>query len=69
LGPGNRVTRWDITSLYSAGETCFFEWDFECLFEGDVAGFEGASIARWDETRLAYIREYAMTAPRYEWSG
>lgn len=69
LEPGNKVTRWDITSLYIAGETCFFEWDFECIFEGKAGGFEGASIARRDNGQLGYLREYAMTAPRYEWLG
>ena len=66
LAPGNRVTRWDITSLHANGQACFFEWDFECLCDGELSGFEGASLARQVAGRIGYLREYAMTSPRYE---
>jgi ketosteroid isomerase-like protein len=65
---GNRITRWDITSMHVSGSTCWFEWDFECVHEGQLAGFEGASVATLGTRLLSYLREYAMTAPRYEWT-
>ncbi|EFH82464.1 nuclear transport factor 2 family protein [Ktedonobacter racemifer] len=69
FAPGNVVTRWDITSFFATDETCFFEWNFECRHEGGLGGFEGASLARVSQGKIIHLREYAMTAPRYEWKG
>jgi membrane protein YqaA with SNARE-associated domain len=69
FGPGNEVNRWDVTSLYVTGEACFFEWVFECTFARNRDGFEGASIAQFRNEKIVFLREYAMTAKRYEWEG
>lgn len=69
FGSGNRVNRWDVTSFYIVDDTCFFEWIFACTFEGKPAEFEGASIAHFQNEKIIFLREYAMTAPRYEWQG
>jgi hypothetical protein len=69
FAPGNVVNRWDVTALYATDEACFFEWIFECTYAGDRSGFEGVSIARLSKGKIAVLREYAMTAPRYEWKG
>ncbi len=69
FAPGNVVNRWDVTSLYVTDEACFFEWIFECTYEGSRNGFEGASLARISRDKIVFLREYAMTAPRYEWEG
>lgn len=69
LAPGNTVDRWDVTSLSTGEEACFFEWFFECTYDGDRSGFEGASIVRVRDEKIIFLREYAMTAPRFEWSG
>ncbi len=66
---GNCVNSWDVTSFHFADDTCFFEWDFRCTYDGNRAGFEGSSIARFGTEKIIYLREYAMTAPRYEWQG
>lgn len=63
----NVVNSWDVTSLYIVGDACFFEWVFDCTFAGNRNSFEGASIARLREEKIVYLREYAMTAKRYEW--
>jgi len=34
-----------------------------------LAGFEGASLAQVSQGKIISLREYAMTAPRYEWEG
>jgi hypothetical protein len=67
FAPGNIVNRWDITSLSVTDEVCFFEWFFECTYAGNRSGFEGASLARVSQGKISFLREYAMTAPRYEW--
>lgn len=69
LAPGNVVNRWDVTSLYVANDACFFEWIFECTYGGSRSGFEGASLARISNGKILFLREYAMTAPHYEWGG
>ena len=69
FAPGNVVNRWDVTSLYVTDEACFFEWIFECTYKGSRSGFEGASLARVSNRKIHFLREYAMTAPRYEWEG
>ena len=69
FAPSNIVTRWDVTSCFATDEICFFEWIFECRYAGDLGGFEGASLARVSHGKIIHLREYAMTAPRYEWEG
>lgn len=65
----NAVNSWDVTSLYIAGDACFFEWVFDCTFAGNRDSFEGASIARFRDRKIVFLREYAMTGKRYEWKG
>ena len=69
FAPGNEVNQWDVTSLYTTDDTCFFEWMFVFTYMGERAGFEGAPITRFKDGKIVYLREYAMTAPRYEWQG
>jgi hypothetical protein len=69
FGAGNEISRWDVTSFSLTDEGCFFEWIFECTFDGKQGGFEGASIARFKHNKILFLREYATTAPLYEWAG
>jgi hypothetical protein len=57
--PGNKVERWDITSLYVTDEVCFLEWVFACTYAGEHGGFEGASIVRVNHEKIVSLREYA----------
>ncbi|HLW01892.1 MAG TPA: nuclear transport factor 2 family protein [Ktedonobacterales bacterium] len=56
-----QIQRWDITSLAVDGEVCFVEWDFE-----GRRGFEGASLVRFKDGKMSYLREYCTTRPRWE---
>jgi hypothetical protein len=67
--PGNTVDRWDITSFYVTDEACFFEWSFECTYAGNHQGFEGASIARVNQEKIVFLREYATVGPQDEEEG
>lgn len=67
LRDGNEVNRWDITALYVIDEVCFFEWVFECTFAGARAGFEGASVVRFNRGKIVSLREYGMTNAAHEW--
>lgn len=66
---GGRVEDWKITSKAGAGNTLMAEWVFSCTSHGEAATFEGATIARLDGGRIVYLREYATSAPLYEWTG
>jgi len=63
-----RVTRWEII-----GEIVFDEvhgaaavaWEFECVTEGNVGEFPGASLFEFDDSKIVRIREYQMEADRY----
>jgi hypothetical protein len=69
FGEGNRVDRWEITSVL-VGEGGFAaEWRFACTWRGQASEFEGVSLVRLKGDRIAYMREYATTAPIYEWEG
>ena len=61
------VTRWDILRLIydEQQETAAVEWDFECVYDGNVGSFLGASLFRFDETKITGIREYKMEKEQY----
>jgi ketosteroid isomerase-like protein len=69
FGEGNRVDRWDITSLLVGNGGVAVEWRFACTWHGTRAEFEGASIARFKGDKIVYLREYQTTAPLYDWEG
>jgi ketosteroid isomerase-like protein len=69
LGAGGSVDGWEITSEATAGETLMAEWRFECTWKGEAAAFDGMTVARLQGGRIAYLREYATTAPLYDWTG
>jgi ketosteroid isomerase-like protein len=69
FGGGGTVDKWDITSEAEAGRTLVAEWHFECTWKGSPGAFDGSTIARLHDGRITYLREYATTAPLYEWIG
>ena len=62
-----RVTRWEILELlYDAQqEIAAVEWDFECVYGGNMGSFLGASLFGFDDTKIASIREYKMEKEQY----
>ena len=66
---GGEVLAWEIRSLEVLGDSGFFEWSFACAWLGERYDFEGASIVRFKESLISYLREYATTAPLYDWEG
>lgn len=69
FGAGGEVLAWEIRSLEALGEAAFFEWSFGCKWLGEKHEFEGASAVRFRDGKIASIREYATTAPLYDWEG
>lgn len=62
-----RVTRWEILELlYDAQqEIAAVEWDFECVYGGNMGSFLGASLFGFDHAKIASIREYKMEKEQY----
>ncbi len=56
-----QISRWEITTLAVADEVCFLEW----IFEGRRS-FEGASLIRYKESKISYVREYCTTGTLWE---
>lgn len=69
LDAGGSVEDWTITSSAAAGHSLAAEWTFSCTWRGESTTFEGATIARLEAGKIAYLREYATTAPLYDWTG
>jgi ketosteroid isomerase-like protein len=69
FGAGGEVLGWEIRLLEAAGEVAFFEWSFACRWLGERYEFEGASVVRFRDEKIAFVREYATTAPLYDWEG
>ena len=53
----------------AAGDILIAEWLFACIWRGKPGTFEGASVARLTGGKISYLREYATTAPLYDWMG
>ena len=62
-----RVTRWDILDLIydPQQEAAAVEWDFECVYDGNVGSFLGASLFGFDHMKITNIREYKMEKEQY----
>jgi ketosteroid isomerase-like protein len=62
-----KVTRWEILQLTydERQEIAAVEWDFECVYDGKVGAFLGASLFRFEDTKIASIREYKMEKQQY----
>ena len=69
FGAGGRVEGWEVAAYDAAGDLLTAEWRFTCTWRGGIGSFEGASIARLHDGRIVYLREYATTAPLYDWTG
>ncbi|MGP3970826.1 nuclear transport factor 2 family protein [Streptomyces sp. 6N223] len=66
---GGSVDAWEISSEASAGGVLTTEWVFSCTWKGESHTFDGATVARVAGERITYLREYATTAPLYDWTG
>jgi ketosteroid isomerase-like protein len=66
---GGSVDDWRVTSMAETGDTQVAEWTFTCTWKGTRHTFDGATVVRIREGTIAYLREYATTAPLYDWTG
>lgn len=64
-----RVLNWDVTRQWLFDTFEAVEWRFECMVDGERSAFEGASVVEIAQGKIRYLREFATTAPLYEWQG
>ena len=66
---GGRVLQWDIISFVGGRESAAVEWIFRCWWQEREFSLDGASVVRFFDGKIEALREYATTAPLYEWQG
>ena len=64
---GGRIQRWDITSFVYTDNMAAFEWRFECSGSWGTGAFDRATLVRFKDNLISYLREYRCTTPPYEW--
>ncbi len=65
VAEGSKVTKWKSISYYESEESAFIEWIFECTVNCKAHHIEGASIFKFDNDKIFFIREYKTTKARY----
>lgn len=68
-GEGGRVIAWTIRDLRCFPDIEVAEWHFHYSWRGEEQRFDGSTIARLRDGKIAYLREYATTADLYDWQG
>ncbi len=63
------VHSWVINRDHSHPDVLIAEWTFNCVWKEQPASFDGITIAIPDSGKICELREYATTAPLYEWKG
>jgi len=54
-----RVLEWTIKRMVEQDKTIVVEWYFSCDYEGNVDGFDGVTIADFDDTgKIFRLREF-----------
>lgn len=60
------VLKWDIKQIMTVNNTAIVEWYFECDYEGNISGFDGVTLAQFnDEKRICELKEFQSKAEHY----
>lgn len=65
---GQTIDRWDVTSVVVGEDRAAFEWTFMCSGGWGTASFDGATVVRFEQGRIASLREYRCTESPYLWT-
>ena len=69
LAAGGRVLGWTITDEFATADRIAAEWRFECHWDGADHAFDGSTLATIHGGKISMLREYATSAPLYNWEG
>ena len=60
------VLQWDIKDIIEKENTLVVEWFFKCEYEGNVDGFDGITIAKFNNSHKIYdLKEFQSKAEHY----
>jgi hypothetical protein len=60
------VRRWDIKQILTCAETLIAEWYFECDYEDNIGGFDGITLAKFDNKGLiCELKEFQSKSEHY----
>lgn len=61
-----RVLEWTIKQTIEHNKTIIAEWYFKCNYEGNTDGFDGVTIADFDDNgKIVSLREFQSKAEHY----
>ncbi|MBE5801942.1 MAG: nuclear transport factor 2 family protein [Clostridiales bacterium] len=61
-----RVLEWTIKQTIEHNKTIIAEWYFKCNYEGNTDGFDGVTIADFDNNgKIVFLREFQSKAEHY----
>lgn len=61
-----RVLEWNIKRIIEQGSTLVAEWYFECEYVGNIDGFDGVTIADFnDEGKICRLSEFQSKPDHY----
>ncbi len=63
----NKVESWEITSFNETQDAVFIEWTFECTVKDKKHLIEGASIIKFTDDKINYIREYKTSRKLFDY--
>ncbi len=62
-----RVEEWQILQFFHQGEESLVRWLFRDRMEdGRTEAFEGLSLIRWREGKIAFLQEFGCSLCRYD---
>ena len=53
-----KVLEWTIKRIIEQNHTLIVEWYFKCNYDGNVDGFDGVTIADFDDMRIFRLHEF-----------
>ncbi|MCC2667089.1 MAG: putative cytosolic protein [Gammaproteobacteria bacterium] len=71
LKANSRVVEWNILSFSfcEKDQTAFCEFNFACISNDQKYAFPGVSVVKFSDRKIAFIHEYRMTNPAFNWKG
>lgn len=60
------VLKWDIKQILCCNKTIIVEWYFECSYDNAFSGFDGVTIADFDENnKITNLKEFQSKSEHY----
>lgn len=61
-----KVIEWDIKDITEHQKTCFVQWYFKCIYDGQQSGLDGVSIIQFNNNnKIISVKEYESKKEHY----